>query len=66
MGKITEELIHMISGWRHSGSNVFCGPKTILPKISAELHEKMVGKRKNIVPALIQRRDAHLNDTQVV
>jgi hypothetical protein len=27
MGKITEELIRMISGWRHSGSNVFCGPK---------------------------------------
>ena len=26
-GKITEELIRMISGWRHSGSNVFCGPK---------------------------------------
>jgi hypothetical protein len=25
--KITEDLIDMIMGWRHSGFNVFCGPR---------------------------------------
>lgn len=26
-GKITEDLVQMLLGWRHSGFNVFCGPK---------------------------------------
>lgn len=26
-GKVTEELVHMVMGWRHSGFNVFCGPR---------------------------------------
>jgi hypothetical protein len=26
-GKITEELIDMLMTWRHSGFNVFCGPR---------------------------------------
>ena len=24
-GKITEEFIRMMDGWRHSGFNVYCG-----------------------------------------
>jgi hypothetical protein len=24
-GKITEEMIRMLSSWRHSGFNVYCG-----------------------------------------
>jgi Putative transposase len=30
-GKITREMIALLSGWRHSGFHVFCG-KRILPK----------------------------------
>ena len=30
-GKITEEMVKMLSGWRHSGFNVFCGNR-ISPK----------------------------------
>ena len=26
-GKITEDLIQMLMSWRHSGFNVFCGPR---------------------------------------
>ena len=26
-GKITEELVSMLMCWRHSGFNVFCGPR---------------------------------------
>jgi hypothetical protein len=26
-GKITKDLIAMLSNWRHSGFNVFCGPR---------------------------------------
>ena len=26
-GKITEDLVDMLMKWRHSGFNVFCGPK---------------------------------------
>jgi len=26
-GKITEDLIDMMMGWRHSGFNVYCGPR---------------------------------------
>jgi len=26
-GKITEDLVHMLMGWRHSGFNVFCGAR---------------------------------------
>jgi hypothetical protein len=26
-GKITEDLVNMLMGWRHSGFNVFCGPR---------------------------------------
>jgi hypothetical protein len=26
-GKITEELVAMLISWRHSGFNVFCGPR---------------------------------------
>ena len=26
-GKITEDLIRMLMSWRHSGFNVFCGPR---------------------------------------
>ena len=25
--KITEDLIEMMMGWRHSGFNVYCGPR---------------------------------------
>ena len=25
--KITEDLIDMMMGWRHSGFNVYCGPR---------------------------------------
>ena len=35
-GKITEELIRMLSGWRHSGFNLFCG-KRILPKDGTDM-----------------------------
>ena len=27
MGKITEDLVGMLMSWRHSGFNVFCGPR---------------------------------------
>jgi hypothetical protein len=30
-GKITQEMLNLLSGWRHSGFHVFCG-KRILPK----------------------------------
>ena len=30
-GRITRELIRMMGGWRHSGFNVYCGPR-ILPR----------------------------------
>ncbi len=30
-GKIMEEMVKMLSGWRHSGFNVFCGNR-ISPK----------------------------------
>jgi endonuclease III len=30
-GKIAEDLVHMLMTWRHSGFNVFCGPR-ILPR----------------------------------
>jgi aminopeptidase-like protein len=30
-GKITKELIAMLSSWRHSGFNIFCGNR-IVPK----------------------------------
>jgi len=30
-GKITRELIRMMGGWRHSGFNVYCGPR-IFPR----------------------------------
>jgi len=26
-GKITEDLVHMLMSWRHSGFNIFCGPR---------------------------------------
>ena len=26
-GKITEDLVNMLLSWRHSGFNVFCGPR---------------------------------------
>jgi len=26
-GKITEDLVNMLMKWRHSGFNVFCGPR---------------------------------------
>jgi hypothetical protein len=26
-GKITQDLVHMLMAWRHSGFNVFCGPR---------------------------------------
>jgi len=26
-GKITQDLINMLMSWRHSGFNVFCGPR---------------------------------------
>ncbi len=26
-GKITEDLVDVLMKWRHSGFNVFCGPK---------------------------------------
>ena len=26
-GKITEDLVNMLMSWRHSGFNVYCGPR---------------------------------------
>ena len=26
-GKITQDLVNMLMSWRHSGFNVFCGPR---------------------------------------
>ena len=35
-GKITEEMVRMLSSWRHSGFNVFCGNR-IAPKDDAAM-----------------------------
>ena len=50
-GKITEDLIKMLINWRHSGFNVFCGPR-ILPSDDTameNLARYIIHKGKNII-----------------
>ena len=63
--KITEDLVDMMMGWRHSGFNVYCGPRiqpirtsfsqermTYLPDESRVLYRSKDGKRENVFDVL--------------
>jgi hypothetical protein len=61
-GKITREMITLLSGWRHSGFHVFCG-KRILPKEESALENLA---RYIIRASFSQERMRYLADEGIV
>jgi hypothetical protein len=55
-GKITQEMITMLSTWRHSGFHVFCG-NCILPKED----KAMENLARDIIRVFFQERMTHLD-----
>lgn len=45
--KIAEEMIRMLSGWEHTGFNVFCGNRISPHATEIRLREDYAGRRRN-------------------